>query len=356
MQQAWLKHFNISPEYSSCTLQEALKTELISQSDYMKWASYYYRMPILKDQYFKEHPQLNEQLWSQYSNVWNESLIPVLEWNNTVYVAALEPAEISIDKKVVFLLTSTQSLEDLWKQSLAQTEGVSFPEVDEGAGKGGEESKFDEEFYQKKQIPETDIMIESGFLENLKFLLIDKVSAVLNFLFPPPKKQNTSFKNSLSKPLQPIQTFTLDKPPQEEKKEPVVKTPEPEEEKIISMAEESDDSLPLPSEKDEEKKEEEKKEEEKKEVKEESEDQTISLMTEAESEPVKEREEEVPVAMAEDDNQTPLKEEALAIEEDKKEEEEPLALEASEPASQEENKEEENKDEEKRKKRRNGRC
>ena len=219
MKEAWLKHFNIS---SDCTLQEALKTELISQSDYMKWASYYYGMPILKDQYFQEYPQLNEELWNKYPDVWNESLLPVLEWNDIVYVATLEPEKMPIDKKVVFLLTPAQCLENLWKQTSGD---VSFKQ------EGMEETS-----YQKKSIPDEEIIIESSFLESLKILLIEKISFLLNFLLspPPPKK---SQKNDLPeidmKPVafQESKPLTLDRNLHEEpvQEEPVQEEPVQEE-------------------------------------------------------------------------------------------------------------------------------
>ena len=115
---SWKTRFNISSKHSSCNLREALQQEFIQQEDYQTWASYHHNMPILTEQYFKDYPLLNQKLWKQYPQIWNQSLLPVLEWENTVYVASLEPSDIQIGKQIVFLLTHTHCLEKLWKQSL----------------------------------------------------------------------------------------------------------------------------------------------------------------------------------------------------------------------------------------------
>ena len=110
---AWKEKFQVSP---SCTLAKALKNQLINEIEYQEWASRYYGLPIMQDEFFKQHPsdiKFLDKIKKQ--NIANPSAIPCFEWNNILYVACLEPQKINTDQTTVLFITSLQTMESLWK-------------------------------------------------------------------------------------------------------------------------------------------------------------------------------------------------------------------------------------------------
>ena len=194
---AWYTHFNISSKHSSYTLREALQKELLQQEDYQRWASYYYNMPVLKAQYFKDSPRLNQKLWKKHPHLWNESLLPVLEWENIIYVASLEPHKIQIDQKVVFLLTHTQCLENLWKQTLS-TSQFSQKETSHKTSSLKSFNKKTESYHKKHISNDEEIVIESSFLSGLWAIFLEKLLFITQIVLSKPsqsperKKEPTS--------------------------------------------------------------------------------------------------------------------------------------------------------------------
>lgn len=97
--------------------QKALSEVLISGelpiADYMKWASEHYKMPFLADSFFAQAK--NFKLLAENPNPsWNEYFFPILEWQGMLYIGALEPQMVSLNKKVCVVLCSPQQLSQLW--------------------------------------------------------------------------------------------------------------------------------------------------------------------------------------------------------------------------------------------------
>ncbi len=111
--EAWKEKFQLS---TSCTLKEALKNQLINEIEYQEWASKYYRLPIMEDAFFTEHPSETNFLDKiKKLNIATSSAIPCFEWNNTLYIACLEPQQINTSQQAVFFITSLKNMESLWQ-------------------------------------------------------------------------------------------------------------------------------------------------------------------------------------------------------------------------------------------------
>jgi len=110
----WKEKFQIPP---SCTLREALKNQLINEIEYQEWASRHYGLPVMRDEFFEQHPSDVKFLDKiKQKNIANSSAIPCFEWNNILYVVCLEPQKINTDQKTVFFITSLKTMESLWKK------------------------------------------------------------------------------------------------------------------------------------------------------------------------------------------------------------------------------------------------
>ena len=130
--------FQMQENSFSQSLREALKNNLMDEQKYQKWASAYYKMPILKADYFTQHPTADTQLWEKLKdqNVWNPSLIPLYEQDQILYVACLEPApqieKLYKEYRLVFVLVSIKHLSALWEdltqKNAMQTAGSSTAE------------------------------------------------------------------------------------------------------------------------------------------------------------------------------------------------------------------------------------
>ena len=134
------KH-SISEGHSSPSLREALKNQLMDEKKYQKWASGYYKTPILKAHYFAHHPKPDLKLWNKMKQYpfWSPSLIPLTQWDNILYIACLEPSENlrNTFDQVVFLITDVKKLESLWlylkeNESKEETEKKFQPDEQEG--------------------------------------------------------------------------------------------------------------------------------------------------------------------------------------------------------------------------------
>lgn len=127
----WLKFFNISDEMAMDWLKEAksaenftfwcLKNKKIKNSDYLKWAQNYYQLPILKSEYFLQ--PTDNSWWDIVRSIsnWSENFIPIVEWDNTIFIACIEPrSDIHWSFPVCYLLASSTDLEKRWKELNSQ--------------------------------------------------------------------------------------------------------------------------------------------------------------------------------------------------------------------------------------------
>ena len=123
----WCNFFNIPEEKVKHWLSEAksadnftfwcLKNGKISNKDYLQWAKNYYKLPVLKADYFQQ--KIDTSWWGIVKSIsnWSEKLIPIAEWDNTIFIACIEPYnDIHWSFPVQFLLASSEDLEKRWKE------------------------------------------------------------------------------------------------------------------------------------------------------------------------------------------------------------------------------------------------
>ncbi|MGE0631538.1 MAG: hypothetical protein AB7O96_03975 [Pseudobdellovibrionaceae bacterium] len=123
--EAELKKWHEQNARSESLLYWAIKKNLLDERVYLNLARNYYGLPELHENYFEKEPNL--QVFTQHQNLfsWSAECLPIVEWQNCIYVAALEPVSVPEPngKKVITLLTSLSGLEKWWR-SLTGSEEV----------------------------------------------------------------------------------------------------------------------------------------------------------------------------------------------------------------------------------------
>lgn len=99
----WLAKFNLELEnipaqgdggiYGSA-LFRTLKRGLIHPNQYLQWAKEHYAMPLIKDEFFAKTPD-PATFWHKWGQAytWSAEVVPLTEWQDVLYVGALEPLE-----------------------------------------------------------------------------------------------------------------------------------------------------------------------------------------------------------------------------------------------------------------------
>ena len=95
-----------------------LKSGAIDNNQYINWAQKQYELPFISDNYFYENKDSLESLYTEFErkDLWSANSIPVAKWDGVLYVAIVEPAQISQEQsgKVQFLIASPDILEVQW--------------------------------------------------------------------------------------------------------------------------------------------------------------------------------------------------------------------------------------------------
>ena len=73
-------------------LFHALQKNLINRKKYFNWAMEYYQMPLLGNDFF-EYAIMGKTQWKQVKDLreWSREVLPVWEWEGTIYVGCMEP-------------------------------------------------------------------------------------------------------------------------------------------------------------------------------------------------------------------------------------------------------------------------
>ncbi len=110
----WKQQF---PQLSNSpkSLAELLISGELPVAEYMKWASENYKIPFLADNFFAQAKNF-KLILENPSHQWNEFFFPILEWQGMLYIGALEPQEISLEKKICVVLCSPLQLRQLWSK------------------------------------------------------------------------------------------------------------------------------------------------------------------------------------------------------------------------------------------------
>lgn len=86
-------------------------------AEYFDWAMNHYGLPYLQAEYFGT--PANRELWSKIQSVanWSPELLPLEEWDGTVFVACVEPPEdIRWSFPVQYILASPRDLKVQWER------------------------------------------------------------------------------------------------------------------------------------------------------------------------------------------------------------------------------------------------
>jgi hypothetical protein len=101
---SWIEKFNIDEEkipkqgdhgLYGTALYRVLKRGMLKSEDYLHWAQDQYKMATLKDEFLNSPPQDFDNLWIKWEKAldWSPELMPIAEWDDVLFVAALEPME-----------------------------------------------------------------------------------------------------------------------------------------------------------------------------------------------------------------------------------------------------------------------
>jgi len=111
----WLQIFP-SPDF---VLSWAIENKRIDENTYLKWASHFYEIPIVKREFFSKPPPL--ELWKKYlKGPWSPTVLPLYEWNNTLFVGVLEPKNFVLDDIQVRLVLAPSTAQNAWWHAYTQ--------------------------------------------------------------------------------------------------------------------------------------------------------------------------------------------------------------------------------------------
>ena len=136
----WQTLFNISEETyhewesmanETSVIHWALINNKIDPSKYFEWASIRYSLPILKSS-FIDNFHINQKLQKRIKDhtIWNETYMPIYEWDNILFVGCIEPPDILQDLSLVPILVSPRDLRMIWgKLNSSETIGNSTLDI-----------------------------------------------------------------------------------------------------------------------------------------------------------------------------------------------------------------------------------
>jgi len=123
----WVKPLNVKfQEYETWTTQVDVETSItfwaldrrkLRTQDYLHWAREHYKIPVLKDPYFRD--EASGDLYFQMKSVanWSAEMIPLTQWEGIVYVGCVEPPEdVKWSFPVRYVLVSARTLKKFWNQ------------------------------------------------------------------------------------------------------------------------------------------------------------------------------------------------------------------------------------------------
>ncbi len=91
-----------------------LKNKVINQDEYLAWATDYYQLPAIKPEFFSM--AVDFTLIQKHSHIhdWNAHCYPIYTWQDTLFVACLEPTEINTQEKLCFVVAPFFPMENAW--------------------------------------------------------------------------------------------------------------------------------------------------------------------------------------------------------------------------------------------------
>ena len=126
MKKEWQTNFNLSEkdytEWKNSDQQDslavwAIKDNKINLDQYMDWATQHYQIPFLTDSFF-HNITINLQFWNRIKDreEWNNTFLPLYEWQDILFAGCIKPVEKTLDKNIVSILVSPKNLNMFWKK------------------------------------------------------------------------------------------------------------------------------------------------------------------------------------------------------------------------------------------------
>lgn len=136
----WVEALHIDPLKFETWLTEIPKHESVTfwclihghlrSIEYLEWAKNFYGLPAIDEKYFRL--AANRDLWTKIQSVanWSPSLLPVEEWDGTVFVACVEPpSDINWSFPVQYVLAPARELVYHWERLSNDPTKVTNPSV-----------------------------------------------------------------------------------------------------------------------------------------------------------------------------------------------------------------------------------
>ena len=95
----------------------AVQQNKISPEKYRKWAINQYQIPFVKDSFFY-NITINQSIWQKVHNKapWNKDLVPLYEWDNTLFAGCIQPPPFELAPNIVAVLIMPKQINILWKK------------------------------------------------------------------------------------------------------------------------------------------------------------------------------------------------------------------------------------------------
>ncbi len=124
MEKEWLKQLNLPEEdyqeWKNSSQEDsfpvwALKNKKLHPDKYIDWATHHYKIPFLKSSFFHDITP-NQPLWNRNKDRedWNESFVPLYEWDSTLFAGCIKPPDKTKDPNIVPVLALPNNLEIFW--------------------------------------------------------------------------------------------------------------------------------------------------------------------------------------------------------------------------------------------------
>ncbi len=118
----WLNDLGLKKEHMAfCPAGEnplvwALRTDFLQENLYLRWASENYQVPLLSPEFFQL--AFDGNLVEKFSSLhdWSSICYPVYQWEDNLYVAALEPVKLDSELKICVLIAPLSELELGWEK------------------------------------------------------------------------------------------------------------------------------------------------------------------------------------------------------------------------------------------------
>ena len=236
MEKQWQERFSLSEaDYNEWKVSSqrdsfavyAVKTNKIHIDQYMEWALHCYRIPFLMDSFF-HNIMIHQQLWDRVKDraKWNETFLPLYEWDNILFAGCLQTPEQDLEKNVVPLLVSPKNMSFCWNKiktfssSIHQAKDLNKGVNSTSALNPNEENQNTALFSKSASLLNTfikttigsssQIQIQDNEVYSQVFKLSEKYfTGVIIFSFQNKEFRPVEWSNSMEGPATPVKT---DKP------------------------------------------------------------------------------------------------------------------------------------------------